>query len=103
MIVKLKQTLTQVDVAEYDVQIELPDGSLYRETFTRSNAIYPAFKTLIRTLQPFKDDAIHVETNSKPLAEEYNAARQNPNAALLNNLKTVIARQNLDVTVEYVA
>ncbi|KOS64475.1 hypothetical protein FJQ98_21120 [Lysinibacillus agricola] len=100
---KLKQTITQIDVAEYDVQIEISDGSIYAENFTQSNAVYPAFKTLIRVLQPFKDVALHVQTNSQPLADEYNATQQNPNAALLNHLKMVIARQNLDVTIEYVA
>ncbi|WP_374965503.1 hypothetical protein [Lysinibacillus sp. RS5] len=100
---KLKQTITQVDVAEYDVQIEMPDGTIYTKTFSRSNAIYPAFKTLIRMLQPFEDVALHVQTNSRPLADEYNAIQQNPNAALLNHLKMVIARQNLDVTIECVA
>lgn len=100
---KLKQTITQIDVAEYDVQIEMSDGSTYAETFTQSNAVYPAFKTLIRVLQPLKDVSVHIETESKPLADEYNAIQQNPNAALLNHLKMVIVRQNLDVTIECVA
>uniref|UniRef100_UPI0020C1443C hypothetical protein n=1 Tax=Lysinibacillus fusiformis TaxID=28031 RepID=UPI0020C1443C len=69
----------------------------------RSNEIYPAFKTLIRVLQPLKDVAVHVQTESKALADEYNATQQNPNSALLNHLKMVIARQNPDVTIECVA
>ena len=103
MTLTLTQTIREMDIAEYSVKIELPSGELCTKNYTRSNEVHPVFMTLIMVLRAYRDVAIHVKTNSKPLATEYNATVQNPNASLLSHLKTVIARNNLDVTIEYVA
>jgi len=101
MTLTMTQTITPIDFAEYDVQIELPNGELYVKNYKRSNEVHPAYRTLMIVLRAYDDVAIHVKTNCKPLATEFNAVVENPNAALLRNLKSVIARHNLDVTVEY--
>jgi len=103
MTLKMTQTITRIDFAEYDVQIELPSGELFTRNYKRSNEVHPAYRTIIMVLRAYKDVALHIETNCKPLATEFNAIEQNPNSALLSNLKAVIARNNIDLTVEYVA
>lgn len=99
----MTQTIKQIDFAEYDVVIELPNGELYANNFKRSNEVHPAYRTLMIVLRAYENATIHIKTNCKPLATEFNAIVQNPHAALLQNLKAIIARRNLDVTIEYVA
>lgn len=100
---EIKQNIEKLDYATYCVKIELPDGQMVTRTYERSNEVYPAYKTLMEVLGRYDGVGIYVETNCKALAREYNSEHQNPNSTLLNDLKEIIARRGLSVTINYVA
>ncbi|MGN7409850.1 hypothetical protein [Sporosarcina sp. SAFN-010] len=98
--IEITQQIEQTDPAEYVVTI-LKDGEEYeKEVFSRSNAVFPAYRTLINVLRDFEDDTVHVLTDSAPLAREFNNT-PNPNATMLRQLNDVVARQGLTVTIEH--
>jgi len=99
----IKQYIEKLDYATYCVTLELPDGQLVTRTYERSNEVFPAYKTLVEVLGRYDGVGIHVETSCRALAREYNAEHQNPNSTLLNDLKEIIARRGLSVTISYVA
>lgn len=97
---EITQKIEQTGPAEYVVKI-LKNGEEYEKTeFTRSNAVFPAYRTLINMLRDFEDEEVHVLTDSAPLAREFNNT-PNPNATMLRNLKDVAARQGVTVTITH--
>lgn len=100
---EIRQRIEKLDFAVYRVTLELPEGELITRTYERSNEVFPAYKTLVEVLRQYDGIGIHVETNCKALADEYNAETQNPNARLLNQLKEIIAQRGLSVMISYAA
>lgn len=95
------QRIKRTDHAEYELQLELPDGNLITRSYTRSNEIFPAYKTLGEVLRKYDGVGIHVETNCLSLVAEFNTVQSNPNSRLLNELHEIIARRGLSVTIAY--
>ncbi|WP_025783069.1 hypothetical protein [Sporosarcina sp. D27] len=97
---EITQQIEQTGPAEYTVTL-LKDGEEYgEEVFTRSNAVFPAYRTLINVLRDFEDKTVHVLTDSAPLAREFNNT-PNPNATMLRQLNDVVARQGLTVIITH--
>ncbi len=102
MVIQIEQTLTKVAAAEVDVILSVEGEEIFRE-YKRSNNVFPAYHSLIEVLRGYTDATIHVKTNSKALADEYNATYENRHATHLGNLMQVISRNNIDLAVELVA
>lgn len=97
----ITQRIEKLDFATYYVTLELPNGDLITRTYERSNQVFPAYKTLVEVLRRYDGVGIHIKTNCKAIADEYNAEYQNPNSKLLNELKEEIARRGLSVMIDY--
>lgn len=98
MTIDIKHEIKQTGDAEYTVSIKIDDNEPYSETFCRSNAVWPAYRSMIDTVNKLEDCTVTVTTNSAPLEHEYNGA-PNPNATMLQHLKDVAARKNVDLTI----
>lgn len=101
MELKIEQKVTKVGVIEVETYVTLPSGVVVHTHYDRSNMVFPAYNSLIDVLKGYKNVTIHVTTDSKALADEYNAEKQNTHATHLSNLLRLVARQNLALTVEY--
>lgn len=103
MTVKITQQIMQTAPAEYVVTMTIGECQPYEETYTRSNAVFPAYRTLIQALRDIEDCDAHVTTESAPLVREFNASRVNPNSSLLRQLVETSARQGITLTIDAVA
>lgn len=97
MTTQIKQSIKKLGDATYEVTLNV-DGEEYSEVFERSNAVFPAYKSLTKALYEFDGVAIDVITDSEAVVREFNTV-ENSNSTLLNSLKNVIARNALVVTI----
>lgn len=95
--INVKQTIERLEAATFKVTIEV-DGNEYVNTYKRSNAIFPAYKSLVEVLRNYQDDEVLLETNSKQLATELMNS-PNRNTTLLNMFDDVVTKNNLTVNV----
>lgn len=98
----IEQTVLKVGFREYQTEVTHADNSIDIREFSDTNAVFPAYKSLMHALARYEGEQLHIKTDSYALATEYNATLQNPNASLLTRLKDKIAERKLNVTIEYV-
>jgi len=95
--IEVKQMIERLEAATFKAKIEV-EGKEYVYTYARSNAIFPAYKSLVEVLRKYYDDEVLLETNCKQLATELEKA-PNRNTTLLNMFDDVVTKNNLTVTI----
>lgn len=96
----ITQHVEQTGDAEFTVKIQVGDNEPTSETFKRTNKVFPAFRSLIDTLQTIEDQPVSVATNFDKLVEEFNSL-PNRNQTHLQHLRDVVARNGITLTISY--
>lgn len=99
MTVYIKQTVEQVAPAVYDVTITREGADPIRDTYEKTNAVFPAYRSLFKELYKCRGCDVLLTTNSV-IAREFNDA-ENQNTRLLQQLKEIQAQYDVKLTVEY--
>lgn len=95
----ITQTIEHVGDAAYKVTLEI-DGNTYEEHYERSNAVFPAYKTIINAIKTLENVShVTVTTNSEQLIYEYNKL-PNKNATLLRQLRETAALKGVTLSVK---
>ena len=55
MTLTIKQKVTETGPSTVEVVIELPDESIFREVYHNGNLVFPAFVSLRKVLQHYKN------------------------------------------------
>lgn len=94
----LQQKIERVGPGEFNATVKITDDDgnaiVTNRTYTKSNSIYPAYKSLIYALHDESDCTIKVESNHVQLMREL-FEQSNKNTTLSNILADLLAKNNI--------
>ena len=96
-VVNIVQTIEELGDSSYRVTLDI-SGEVTSEDFYKTNQVFPVYRSLIEALTDIEDAEVEVITNSDRLATEYNEI-ENRNATLLKQLKNIVSRNGIILTI----